>query len=672
MTAHTRLRPATSEARSVAALGSSLALVVLGLVHSAVVCLGRDPDADMATSSLLYEAVRRHGFSAISQWHYTQDNWLFSVILPELPLQLMFGDHPWLPAAIGWMFFVGSCAIVGLLAWRSIGTVCALFLSGTLLFASPISLTGAGFLAHPASHDVTTFWSLLALLPVLACLRGGSPGLLLASAAALLVATISDPWGRAGFLAPLGLMAACGIVLARGRIRRMSVWVGVSTIPSWLAGSHAFGLLPALTALHFDRGSLGDIPWHLLLALHGLGVLFSVIPVSVGDQRVWPGAATLFFLAFLLVLGVTGCRRLQGRLEAPEGLLALLCLFSTGATLTAFGLSAMPTDFSLTRLVLNSYFTLPLFLAVTLLSARWWLSSAALGIVGLLFVVAGLSVPWTPIREASVSVPGWQDRLTAFLQAHDLHYGYGGYWGSDANSSSLRTAGAVTIRPVSALGGMLPIQPTQSQTFDSWYLPSDAGSDPTHFFVAIPDPDLCPNRAACRALAIRSFGLPDRTLSWEGYDILVWSHPILFQDPGSDVLSALPPFGGAVTSGPGLQPYLWTGWTLPTVEGSWMGGARAVLMLPPVTVAGEELRTCLTLRAASGLEGGPTQTLVVHVNETTMVKWEVPPGLLSRHCIARQGMTPQVVTIEHGSEDNGKSANILLNSIESTSKNMQN
>lgn len=672
MTTHTRPRLAMSEARSVAVLGSGLALVVLGLVHSAVVCLRRAPDADMATSSLLYEAIRHHGFSAVSQWHYTQDNWLLSVILPELPLQFVLGDRPWLPAATGWMFFAGCCVIVGLLARRSTGTVRALLLSATLLFASPISLTGVGFLAHPASHDVTTFWSLLALLPVLACLRGGSPGLLLVSAAALLVATISDPWGRAAFLAPIGLMSACGIALARTRVRRMSVWVGISTIPAWLAGNHAFELLPALTALHFDRGNLGDIPWHLLLALHGLGVLFSVVPLSVGDARAWPGVVTLSLLAFLLSLGVASCRRLRSHVETPEGLLALFCLSSTGATLAAFGLSAMPTDFSLARLVLNSYFTLPLFLAVTLLSARWWLSSAALGIAGLLFVAASLTIPWTPVREASVSTPGWQERLTAFLQAHDLHHGYGGYWGSDANSSRLRTAGDVTIRPVSALGDTLPIQPTRSQTFDDWYLPSDADSDPTRFFVAVPDLDLCADRAACRARAIRSFGPPDKTLSWEGYNILVWSHPILFQDPGSDVLAALPPFSATAISGSGLQPYLWTGWALPTAEGAWMGGAQAVLMVPPVTGAVRELRTCLHLRAASGPEGGPTQTLVVRVGEAAAAKWKVPPGTLSRHCIASQGMTSQIIKIEHGAEDSGRSASILLDSIDSTQGDLPN
>ena len=213
---------------------------------------------------------------------------------------------------------------------------------------------------------------------------------------------------------------------------------------------------------------------------------------------------------------------------------------------------------------------------------------------------------------------------------------------------------------------MLPIQPTRSQTFDDWYLASDADPDPTRFFVAVPDPDLCADRAACRALAIRSFGSPDRTLSWEGYDILIWLHPVLFQNPGLDVLAALPHFNATAISGTGLLPYLWTGWTLPTAQGSWMDGARAVLMVPPGADAVREPRTCFHLRASSGPEGGPTQTLVVRLGEAIAARWEVPPGTLSRHCISNWGMTPEVVTIEHGLEDGSKPASILLNSIELT------
>ena len=636
------------------------ALLVLGLVRSAVICLRRQPDADMATVPLIDEAIRAHGLSVLSAWHYTQDNWLLSVILPELPLQAALAPCPWLPALTGWLFFVGCCATVGLLARPATGPVAALLLGTTLLFASPAALTGFGFLAHPTSHDVSSFWCLLALLPAMACLRGRSPPLLLATAAALLVATLSDPWTRAAFLLPISAASLVAAVALAGRMRRVAVLIALATLPSWLSGSHAFGLMPSLTALHFDRGPWSAVPAHLRAALLGLGLLFGIgtpAPPAAGTP---PGAAVaLVALALLGTLAVATLLPRADRLRGPDGFLMLVCVLSGAGTVAAFGLSAMPADPAFTRLVLNLYFVLPLFLCLALAGTRRGAGQAALLAAALLFIAGGLGAPWMPVREHSVGAPGWQTRLTRFLRAHDLRYGYGGYWGSDANSSRVRTRGAITIRPVSGPGGLLPIQPTGSQTFDAWYGPGDAGSVRTRFFVSVPDPDLCGDSRTCRILSIRSFGRPDQILDWEGHDILVWSHPVLFRMPDASVLEALPPPGSAPSSGIALLPYLWTGWTLPDGNGSWMRGQHAVLMLPPALDADAQ---CLVLRAASGPEGGPVQSLRLRDGDTVLASWKVPPGLPTRHCVPRHARGAALV-LEHGPEDGKQPAWILLASI---------
>ncbi len=653
-------RQATRLRASLMPVGCAV-LLLLGLVRSAVICLRRQPDADMATVPLIDEAVRAHGLSALSAWHYTQDNWLLSVILPELPLQAALAPCPWLPALTGWLFFVGCCAIVGLLARPTIGPLPALLLGTTLLFASPAALTGVGFLAHPTSHDVSSFWCLLALLPAMACLRGRSPVLVLATAAALLVATISDPWTRAAFLLPVSAASLMAGVALMGRMRRVAFLIALSTLPSWLCGSHAFGLMPSLTALHFDRGPLSAVPAHLRAGLVGMGLLFGIGgPGAVAPDLPWGVAASLLVLAALGVLAMVAIAARAGRLRGPDAFLMLVCVLSGAGTMAAFGLSAMPADIAFTRLVLNLYFVLPLFLCLALAGTPGSVGRAALLATAALFVAGGLGARWMPVREHSVGAPGWQTRLTRFLQAHDLPYGYGGYWGSDANSSRVRTRGAVTIRPVSGPGGGLPIQPTESQTFDAWYQPEDAGSVQTRFFVSVPDPDLCGDPAACRTLAIRSFGQPDRVLDWEGHDILVWSHPVLFRMPDASVLDAVPPLGRAAASGTALLPSLWTGWTLPDRDGSWMRGRHAVLMLPPAPEADDT--QCLLLRAASGPEGGPVQSLRLRDGDTVLASWTVPPGLPTWHCVPRHARGAALV-LEHGPEDDGRSAWILLASI---------
>lgn len=640
-----------------------LGLLLVGLVRSAVICVPRTPDSDMATIPLIYEAVRQHGLSALAAWHYTQDNWLLSAVLPELPLHTLFGLSPWLPALAGWLFFVGSCAIVGLLARPAIGSNAALLLSAILLFASPNGLTGTGFLAHPTSHGVTTFWCLLALLPAMACLRGRSAALLLLSAGTLLIATISDPWAKAAFLVPVLIAPPIATVgLPDRRMRRVAMLMALMTLPSWLAGSHAFGLMPSLTSMHFDRGPMSAVPAHLQAGLLGLGTLFELGPSSNNAVVPWNAVAAVLVLVGLCLAAVVLLARRLDRLSGADRVLALVCLLSTAATLAAFGLSSMPADIAFARLVLNGYFTLPLFLCLAMAGRRFTCGRMPLLAAGVAFVASGLCSGWQPVREHSVGAPGWQDRLTAFLHAHDLHYGYGGYWGSDANSSRVRTLGVVTIRPVGAPGGgLLPIQPVGSQTFDAWYRPDDA--DPTtltRFFVSVPDPDLCGDPGACRRLAIRSFGAPERTLIWEGHEILVWSHPILFSMPDRALLDALPGMGSTPSAGAALQPYLWTGWTLPDGDGSWMNGAHAMLMLPAAP-AGSSVQ-CLHLRAASGPEGGPTQSLLLRNGNVVLAHWQVPPGISTEHCIPPHE-APVALLLEHGPEDEARAAGILLGSI---------
>ncbi|MGI4802878.1 MAG: hypothetical protein ACRYG8_54370 [Janthinobacterium lividum] len=635
------------------------ALWLLGLVRSAVICLRRQPDADMATVPLVYEAVRRHGLSALSTWHYTQDNWLLSVIVPELPLHALLTPCPWLPALTGWGFFVGGCIIAALLARPVVGRTTAALLGGTLLFASPAGLTGFGFLAHPASHDVTTFWCLLALLPAASCLNGRSPLLLLpVTAAALVVATISDPWAQAAFLLPLLLAALVTMVASTGRMRWVAALIALATLPAWLAGSHAFGLMPTLTQMHLNRGPLSALPAHLLAGVTGLGLLFggngllsAVIPTGVA----WQAAPGLCVLGLLLALAVVALWRRGLQPSTPAGFLMVVCLLSSAGTLSAFGLSAFPADVSFTRLMLNSYVTLPLFLCLALGGWSWRVGAAALGAASVLFVAGGLSDRWEPVREHSVGAAGWQTRLTGFLEAHHLHYGYGGYWGSDANSSRVRTCGAVTIRPVSAPGGDLPIGPNGSQVFDDWYDPGDAGVDgPTRFFVSVPEPGLCLDPGQCRALAVRSFGQPERILTWERHEILVWSHPILFRRPDEAVLSGVPPIGSVPRTGFALEPYLWTGWGLPDAGVSWMNGHEAVLMMPADTVP-----QCVRLRAASG----SVQMLRLRVGDAVQAVWPVAPGPALRHCMAPHAQAAAMV-LEHGAEDGDHPAAIVLESIE--------
>lgn len=93
------------------------ALLAVGLPTSLFAVLRTiRPDADTATPAVVAAKVARHGLGALLAWHYTQDNWLFSIILPDLALYGVLGSAPWLALARGWLLLVACCGLVALLA----------------------------------------------------------------------------------------------------------------------------------------------------------------------------------------------------------------------------------------------------------------------------------------------------------------------------------------------------------------------------------------------------------------------------------------------------------------------------------------------------------------------------------------------------------------------------
>lgn len=90
-------------------------LITAGLCRSFQVAAFVPPDADRATPAVVAEALLTHGLTALNAWHGTQDNWLLSVIVPQFPFYALLGQQPWLPALCGWLGFVATCALCGVL-----------------------------------------------------------------------------------------------------------------------------------------------------------------------------------------------------------------------------------------------------------------------------------------------------------------------------------------------------------------------------------------------------------------------------------------------------------------------------------------------------------------------------------------------------------------------------
>ncbi|GCD54563.1 hypothetical protein [Acetobacter pasteurianus] len=667
-------------------------LITAGLYRSFQVVAFVPPDADRATPAVVAEALLTHGLTALNAWHSTQDNWLLSVILPQFPVYALLGQQPWLPALCGWLGFVATCALCGVLVtlvsaprpapWRV-----GLGLFGMLLFLNPLALGPVGFLAHPASHGMTCFWGLAALVPCVLVLKGASRWLLALTTLLLLVAAISDPWARAAFVLPLTL-AGVGLsfLLSDPQHRKTALWLSAITLPVWLAGAHGFGLFPGIPGTQFTKGPLADIPHHAALGFSGLAILLHMVPGTSALSQPWARWVDLAGLCGLGVLASVCFARTFRKMVSPTRIfLALFCVLSLGITFSAFCLSALATDLSTTRLLGQFAFLVPLLLALALPDAActhktrdknrnnaegltdpvpeesapllaknaarqstgngWamWLR-ATVACAGAGFVLAGLFPAADMLSEQDESVARVK-RLFTFLQTNRLTQGYGAYWATQANASRLLSAGAVTIRPVAMKGNNL-IEPRDQQVFDAWYRaeehPHSSSYTPPsaavrEFFIPFPDEELCAETRACMALARRNFGEPDETLMWDGTPIMIWHKALFPTAPSLGDRQHAPLLAYqtgqeqriAVTPET-APPLLWQGWASVGPDGAWSDAQHAGLML---RLQGEAAPVCLTLRA-SGKRSAPAQALRVQANGATVAQWAVQPATPRTYCTA--------------------------------------
>ena len=120
---------------------------------------------------------------------------------------------------------------------------------------------------------------------------------------------------------------------------------------------------------------------------------------------------------------------------------------------------------------------------------------------------------------AQPSVPAANQRLAAFLAAHHLTSGIGGYW--ESSVVTVGSDGAVTIRAVAP--GTL--QPDLWESKASWY---DPGSHQATFLVTDSASGFF-NHWQPGAAALAAFGRPARTYHDGPYTVYVWDKNLLVQ-----------------------------------------------------------------------------------------------------------------------------------------------
>jgi hypothetical protein len=252
-------------------------------------------------------------------------------------------------------------------------------------------------------------------------------------------------------------------------------------------------------------------PGHLLLAWQNIRTLYGSFGTTVvPGHTALAVPASVFGLACLLAAAF-GLAKVLGtwtRASRAEQLLSVAIVFN----IAAYVASTLPGTYDSREIVA----VLP---CGAVLAARACVpghiteprrarvAAAWAALAGLLPLAAGVTLP--PVTPAAA-------RLAAFLSAHRLSYGLGGYW--NASVVTLQSGNRIQVR---AVAGGEQIAPYYWETRPDWY----AASQHDATFM-ITDPYLNGN-SLTTALAERQFGRPTTIYQVAGHQILVYQTNLL-------------------------------------------------------------------------------------------------------------------------------------------------
>ena len=549
------------------------------------------PDADISLPADIMSGLHAYGWGFLKDYNFAPDNWLLSLVPLHFLVYWIFGPHPEGIVVLGWLFFVGNAVVCGLIA-RALGAgKTAIFLPLLLLFCGRYAYA-PGFASYALSHNGTNLYGLLILLCGVQWIKNRRVGFLALVLLLSIVVGVSDPWLMATYLLPISLTALLALLVFPGGGERRAYAMLLATIAlaGWVIKTQCVGLLSFVPSFRFQLAPLSLFPVHAYYFVKCLGGLFFLIPGSRADAFTPCLVSALALLA--LMLAAVHLLARNKPLERPVAWLAFSAIaLSVGGIAAAFILSASVVAEWSGRFLLNWLYLAPLFIAVSL-ELHWDRASKGFKIASAtfaaLFVLSGVASNYEILSRPGLAFNNnGIDAFAQFLDANGLNYGYGPYWGCQANAVSNYAQPRIVLRPVrfsKTTGYIYPGgAPTTSKT---WYRAEAVPPRQKEYFVVVNnDAQECPDVDLCVAGLTQQFGPPCRTLRYHRSWILVWDHPLL--DAYLPVaLGTRLPFG--INANPLNSP----GWGRPKEWGVWSEGkaAQVKLALPSRPEGDLELR----------------------------------------------------------------------------------
>lgn len=509
-------------------------VLVVGVVGSLKVVMAHfGLEADTSHSIMLWYGIEVHGLSWVRDWMFTQDNWLLSLVPFHFLGFFFVGPTPAVALLFGWLIFLCSAFVSGAIAWQLGSRKAAIVIALALLFLGRYA-HHSGFVSYSTSHNITNLFGLGALYLVLIWVRAPSLPRLIAVLAILMAGSVSDPWMVAAYDLPLALVGVAALLLPSAGVGRADAFklLLISLVSIVAVKTTLFGALGFLPVMEFHRGDWATISGNLDFLIRDLGGLLNISPLHQGNERV-PAILSLIVILTLLTFCLSRAAKSVRTMTPAKAVFVVFASLSTGAIVLAFVISKVAAADHSARFLINAVYLILISLGF-LIETNWPKSSIvekSLGVlVAFLFVLSGIVS-----NLQSWRLPGFSFRdtgtgaLIEFLKSNDLSYGYGPYWGSNANAVTAASRSEVVIRPVvfdKSEGTM--IVGNRAESSRRWYVAEDYPPDQKSFFVfVVSDDEECADLKVCLNGLARQFGEPARTLSYQKATILVWTHPLV-------------------------------------------------------------------------------------------------------------------------------------------------
>jgi len=542
-------RKPASRASARRLLAAAAAVLAVALLFVAYLQMSRTyPENSDESNDLLMAWDMLHGNVLLHGWYLSDVSFITTELPQYLMLERLFGLHTdtaHIAAAMTYTLVVVLAVLLasGPAAENRVGqgqtsrreAAPRMLLTAGLMFAPQLGV-GVFVLLLSLGHIGTAVPLMLTWLVIDRC-----PARWYAPAVVGLLLTwvlVADPLVLVVGIIPLVAVCAMRVArelsLAQRREGREPGWARASLRARW------YELALAVAAILAE--GLASVASRLLRASGGF--FLHPVPYQLAPVHAWPGHAWATGEGLLALFGA--------RPQGPAAALAFALLHLAGVALVAWAMVRVARHFFswpdmisqilLLAMVINVVAYVPSTLAdATDLNARefavvlpfgavlagrtlvpafrdglrrWRRPVPAALLAGALLAGYGASLGYA---AAQPSVPPANAQLAAFLAAHHLTSGIGGYW--ESSVVTVGSDGAVTIRAV--LPGTL--QPDLWEAKGSWY---DSGPNRATFLVTDSAPGFF-NHWQPSPAALAALGRPAKTYHVGPYTVYVWNKNLL-------------------------------------------------------------------------------------------------------------------------------------------------